>query len=79
MNEKDALNWIAEIFQEPLENISPNTLREDIPGWDSLGVLTLIAEMDENFDILLEEEDLEKLKTVNDLLDLLKNNGKLLN
>ena len=77
MNQNDALIWIADIFQEPAENITPDTPRDNIPGWDSLGVLSLMAEMDETFDILLEEDDLENLKSVGDLLMLLKNNGKL--
>lgn len=77
MNANEALEWIAEMFQEPVENVTPGTPRENIPGWDSLGVLTLMAEMDETFDILLEEEDLDALKTVNDIIELLKKNGKL--
>lgn len=77
MDETEALSWIADIFQEPVENIGPTTPRENIAGWDSLGVLSLMAEMDEKFDILIEEETLENLKTVNDILALLKSNGKL--
>ena len=77
MNENEALTWIADIFQEPVENINAETPRDKIPGWDSLGVLSLMAEIDETFDILLEDEDLENLKTVNDILDVLRKNGKL--
>ncbi len=77
MNVNETLAWIADIFQEPVENIAPETRREDIPGWDSLGVLSLMAEMDETFDILLEEDDLDTLQTVADILTLLENSGKL--
>lgn len=77
MNENEALIWIADIFQEHVENISLDTPRDNIPGWDSLGILSLMAEMDETFDILLEDKDLENLKTVNDLIELLRLNGKI--
>ena len=43
MNTQDAVSWIAEIFEEPPEGVSADTPREEIPGWDSLGVLTLMA------------------------------------
>ncbi len=77
MNENEALEWIADIFQEPLENIGFETPKDNIPGWDSLGVLSLMAEMDETFDVVLEEDDLENLKTVNDIIDILRQRGGL--
>ncbi len=77
MDVQSALACIAEIFQEPVNRITPETPREEIPAWDSLGVLTLIAELDETFDILLEDEDIEKLRTVGDILDIFKDNNKL--
>ena len=43
MNEKEVLTWIAELFEEPLDNIRPDTSRDDIDAWDSLGVLNLMG------------------------------------
>ena len=77
MNIQNALACIADVFQEPLEKITPETPREEIPAWDSLGVLTLIAVMDETFDILLEDEQIEKLETVGDIINILIDNNRL--
>lgn len=77
METQDALQWIAEVFEESPGRINEGTLRQDIPGWDSLGTLSLIAGLDERFDIQLSEQDIESLKSVADLLELLRRHGAL--
>ena len=77
MNLQEALNWIAELFEESPENITAETPRDDIPAWDSLGTLTLIAGMDETFEILLEDEEIQHMNKVNDILELIRKYGKL--
>jgi acyl carrier protein len=77
MTEQEALKWIAELFEEPVENIRPETKQDEVEGWDSLGVLSLMAGLDEEFDILMSEEEMQNLHTVADILDVLKKNGCL--
>lgn len=77
MTEAEALKWIAQLFEEPPSAITAGTRREAIPAWDSLGVLTLIAALDERFDISLSDADTQGLKSVNDILALLRTHGKL--
>jgi acyl carrier protein len=77
MNMDEAIAWIADLFEEPAENIQPETLKEDIPAWDSLGVLALMASLDEEFGILLTEEEMQELEKVNDIFDILNRNGKM--
>jgi acyl carrier protein len=77
MKEKEALTWIAEVFEEPLERIKADTLRKEIVGWDSLGTLVLIAALDERADIHLTEKDIDGMKSVGDILEILRRNGKL--
>ena len=77
MNIDEALKWIAEIFEEPEENITTETKRDDIELWDSLGTLTLMAQLDETFDIILSEEELTGLASIEDILQVLKDNEKL--
>jgi len=77
MTIEEALTWIANLFQEPVANIKPETARDDIEGWDSLGVLTLMAGLDEDFDILLSEEEMQNLNKIDDLLDILKKHKKI--
>jgi acyl carrier protein len=77
MKEKEALAWIAEVFEEPAERIRADTSRKDIVGWDSLGTLVLIAALDERADIHLTEKDIDGMQRVGDILEILRRNGKL--
>jgi acyl carrier protein len=75
--DKDAIVWIAGVFDHPVEELTPETLRDDIPVWDSLGVLTLMAEFDEKFGIVLTDADMRAMQKVDDILEVLRKNGKL--
>lgn len=44
----------------------------DYDEWDSLAQLTLIASMDENFDVAIETPEFNKLITVGDLIAAVK-------
>lgn len=74
---QDALNWIAEVFGEPAGRIAADTPSSGIKGWDSLGTLMLIAELDEKFGIQLDEGEMYALKTVGDILAILERQGAL--
>jgi acyl carrier protein len=73
----DALAWISEVFEESPGRIAATTLRKEIPGWDSLGTLSLIAALDERFDIHLSEQDIEGMQSVNDIFEILRRHGAL--
>ncbi len=77
MTEQEALKWIAELFEEPPEKMTPETDRDEIPAWDSLGILTLVAGLDSDLGIQLSDGELQSVKNVRDILDILRRNGKL--
>lgn len=77
MSQNEALHWVAELFEEPVDNIRLDTSLEAIPTWDSLGVLTLMAGLSERFDITLSTDELAGMKHVDDILAVLRRNGKL--
>ncbi len=55
--------------------VTPETsLREDL-DLGSLQAITLVMDLEENFGIVVEDDELEKLETVGDLADLIE--GKL--
>lgn len=81
MNQKtlsraEALKWVAEVFQHPFE-LAATTPRSEIPAWDSLGMLSLMARLDEDFSILLEPDDSDAMQSVADVLAILERNGIL--
>lgn len=77
MNRQEAVAWLAGLFEEPVGNVGEETARESIYGWDSLGTLTLMAEMDEKFDIQLSEKDVAAFLSIGDVVNLLAGRGKL--
>jgi acyl carrier protein len=77
MNQQEALGWIADVFEESAETIRPETRRDEIPGWDSLGVLALIAALDRDFEIVLEPETIQAMTSVEGILQVLHQYGKL--
>lgn len=77
MTEQEALAWIAGVFEESPEDLKSTTHRTDVPAWDSLGVLTLMAGLDSDFNIVLTEDEVGGLEVVGDVLQVLRRNGKL--
>jgi len=74
--QEEALKWIGEMFEQT-DLLTPDTLRDDIPVWDSLGTLTLMAGMDEKFGIMLSDAELRAMTKVDDILAVLRREGKL--
>jgi acyl carrier protein len=72
MKQEELLQWVADIFEEPRQNISINSVRDEIAGWDSLGVLTLMAGLDEKFDIRLKASEVSDLQSVGDIVSVIE-------
>jgi acyl carrier protein len=77
MTTQEATRWIAGLFQESADSIAPETPRDAVAAWDSLGELTLMADMDEKFSIVLTDTQLKAMTKVGDILQVLRENGKL--
>ncbi len=75
MTTHEALHWVAEIFEARPEEVTVTSSRNAIPGWDSLGLLSLMAGLDERFNIQITATDIGKLQCVNDILDILRQRG----
>jgi acyl carrier protein len=73
----EALKLLAETFDEPVDRIAPATLRDAIPGWDSMGALSLMAELDERFNIELTADASRSMARVADVIELLRHHGAL--
>ena len=77
MTQLEALEWVAGLFEQPVAELSPETPLDQIPMWDSLGILTLMADFDEKFGIVLNDEDMHQMRRVDDILEVLRKQGKL--
>jgi acyl carrier protein len=72
MDTTEFLTWCANLFNEPVESLGMETPQEDIEGWDSMGALLLMADLDEMYDIQLDEGELTALKTLGDIAKLIQ-------
>lgn len=66
-----ALDMIAAAINAPEGELQPETRLEDLEWWDSMGVLLLMAELDERFGIILQEDTINSFVTVADILKTL--------
>lgn len=73
----ETLDMLSEIFEEPVANLSPEVLRDDVLGWDSMGALALMAELDERFGIVLTADESREMTRIDDVLHLLRRHGVL--
>lgn len=77
MTHSDALKWIAKTFDESPERLTADTPRSDIASWDSLGVLTLMADLDQDFGIVLADGQAQAMNSTRDILEVLEKHGQL--
>jgi acyl carrier protein len=73
----EALAMLAECFSTDPSLLSKGTARDAIPGWDSMGALMLMAELDERFGIELSAEASREMQQVGDVLAFLHARGAL--
>lgn len=67
---------IADQLGVELEKLNPNAKFVEDLGADSLDVVELIMAFEEEFGIEIPDEDAEKIRTVGDVLDYLKEKVK---
>jgi len=69
-----------ELFRDTLEldgiQIDLNTKFRDLENWDSLSFLSILAMIDEEYDVIIEGNDFKNLITINDLINEIKKRGK---
>ncbi len=63
------LELFKEVFEMEGEEVKFTDNFRDFDEWDSLTHLSLIAMLDDEYSIQIEEEELDKLNTVQDLFD----------
>lgn len=65
--EQEFLEMITEVFEIEDRNLSMEDAFRDYEEWDSLVHLSLIAEIDDVYDITIEDDTFKELTTLNEL------------
>ena len=74
--QKEIITLIAEQMNIKAENIKTrNNIIDDLKA-DSLDVVEIVMTIEEKFEISIPDEEAEKMKTIQDLIDFVKNNKK---
>lgn len=78
MNADEIFDKVKEIIVEQL-GVAENTVTYEASfiddlGADSLDIVELIMELEEEFDMEIPDSDAEKIVTVNDVVEYIKNN-----
>lgn len=73
MEIKDFIQNFADQFEDiDINKISPETSFRDLDEWSSLIALSVLAMIDEEYDIQLKGEEMRNAKTVQQLFDLVQ-------
>jgi acyl carrier protein len=72
-----ALDMLCECFNLPPGTLAPETERDAIQEWDSMGALMLMAELDERFGLELTADLSREMTRVSHVLDFLRTAGEL--
>ena len=56
-------------------DIAPTTSRRDVPKWDSLQHVALVASIEEHFGITLSMDEMVEIRSVKDICNILHRHG----
>jgi acyl carrier protein len=66
------LESLSEVFER--DDIKPDDEFRDYEQWDSMAYLSIIAMIDDNYDIVIPAEEFEKLDKVIDIYNYINDN-----
>jgi len=77
MNHPQLIEKLTKIFQEVFVDtnllLSDDLTANDVDNWDSLTHMILITEIETSFDIKFKLKELNKMKNVSDLVEIITN------
>lgn len=68
--EEKVLEILKDLFE--LDTVDETCSQETCEKWDSMGQLNLVVELESEFDVTLEPEEIGEMKSFNDIIRILK-------
>lgn len=68
--EEKVLEILKNLFE--LDTVDETCSQETCEKWDSMGQLNLVVELESDFDVTLEPEEIGEMKSFNDIIRILK-------
>lgn len=60
------------VFEIPLNNVNETMSQHTVEQWDSIMHLNLVAEIETELNIVLEPEEIEKMTTLTEVIEVCK-------
>ena len=70
--EKDFLQKLADVLEVTDRSLNVEDKFRDYDEWDSLAFLSLIAMIDEEYDVIIEGKEFKRLTTVSEVIESIK-------
>ena len=74
--EKNFLKLFQEVLEKEDNSLNVEDEFRNLNEWDSLAVLSVLAMINEEYDITIPRNDFDKLKTIQDLYEYVMNKKK---
>ena len=71
--EEKVLEILKNLFE--LDTVDETCSQTTCEKWDSMGQLNLVVELESEFDVTLEPEEIGEMKSFNDIIGILKSKG----
>ena len=71
-SEKKIFKLISNILEIPENLLSEDTAIGDFPKWDSINQLLIISELENEFNIKLDPEDIMEMEDISDIIDIIE-------
>jgi len=71
--EEKVLEILKDLFE--LDTVDETCSQMTCEKWDSMGQLNLVVELESEFDVTLEPEEIGEMKSFNDIINILKTKG----
>ncbi len=72
--EEKVLEILKNLFE--LDTVDRTCSQTSCEKWDSMGQLNLVVELESEFDVSLEPEEIAGMRSFDDIISLLKSKGK---
>ena len=76
MTDTELYAGLDEIFRQVLDDpsieLKPNMTADDVDGWDSMNHIFIVVEIEKRFGIKFQAAEMEELKNVGELVELVK-------
>lgn len=81
MSDQEIYNALTGIFREVFDDdgivLTPETTAQDIRGWDSQAMITLVVAVEDRFGITFRTSEIEHLESVGHFVELISSKCKV--